>query len=358
MIMITRLSLMICLSVIVIISASCGPLSEPETSRLAFEAAMNVDSEERFHVSLGVRNLGDARFRAYDAFNGKMELRDSTGAEAGRISLATLWELAPGNAGWPAAYASKLPAGAYQLTWGAPGYGSVTVDFTIVELEGRLYLGEEVIHNEPGEASAGETMGDGSAYGPLQSLVDLARANLAQRLGVKPEAVTVQRVEETNFSDASLGVPQRDQFYAQVITPGYAIKLAVGDQAYEYRASDERLVFVPPEGQTPSGSITIEGVQVTAGEKVTVHGQTTLPDGTCLGSELWADGELQEWWPGQICVPVQGGAWQIAVRLGAGRVPADLDPSAQYMLRVYQQGGADIVAVFAFDLSAPPTAQP
>ena len=98
--MLVRSYFMIGVIVVVILTAGCSPFSEPETSRLAFEAPMNVDSEERFHVSLGVRTLGDARFRAYDAFNGKMELRDSTGAEVGRISLATLWELAPGNAGY------------------------------------------------------------------------------------------------------------------------------------------------------------------------------------------------------------------------------------------------------------------
>ena len=87
--------------------------------------------------------------------------------------------------------------------------------------------------------------------------------------------------------------------------------------------------------------ITIEGVQVTVGERIVVYGQSTLPDGTCLGSELWADGKLQAWWPGETCVPVQSGAWQMSIRLGSGEVPAELDPSAQYMLRVYQQGGPD-----------------
>ena len=146
--------------------------------------------------------------------------------------------------------------------------------------------------------------------------------------------------------------------YAQVLTPGYSIKLVVEGQSYEYRASDWRLVFVPPEGQAPQGNITIEGVQVTDGEQIAVHGQSTLPDGTCLGSELWAGGEPQAWWPGNTCVPVQNGAWQISVHLGSGEAPADLDPSAQYMLRVYQQNGPDIVSVFPFDLAGPPTPKP
>lgn len=341
----------VCLSVAaLLVLAGCAPFADSGGTQLAFEAPMNVDSGERFHVSLGVRNVGEERFRDYEAFNGTMLLLDDSGAEVGRIQVTTLWELAPGGAGWPAAYASRLPAGAYQLTWGAPEHGSVTVDFTIVELEGWRYLGKEAI-----QSTAGEAMPDEREYGALQSLVDLARVNLAQKLGIEPDAVTVQRVEETEFPDASLGVPQPGQMYAQVLTPGYVIELAAGGQTYEYHASDSRLVFVPQEEAAPQGSITVKGVQVTDGEQIVVHGQSTLPDGTCLGSELWAGGELQPWWPGEVCVPVEAGTWQIVVPLGAGEVPAELDRSAQYMIRVFQQNGPNIVSVFALDLAGPPT---
>jgi hypothetical protein len=48
----------------------------------------------------------------------------------------------------------------------------------------------------------------------------------------------------------------------------------------------------------------------------------------------------------------------MAVQLGTSESPAELDRSAQYMLRVFQQNGPNIVAVFAFDLAGPPTAEP
>jgi hypothetical protein len=344
---------------VLLMLVGCDASADSGGAQLAFEAQMNVDSSQRFHVSLGVRNVGEARFRDYQWFNGGMELHDDAGMEVGRIQVSTLWELAPGNAGWPAAYASKLPAGAYQLTWGAPDYGAVTVDFTIVELNGWLYLGEESI-----QSTASMLPEDEREYGALQSLVNLARVNLAQRLNVEPEAVAVQSIEEVEFPDASLGVPEPDRFYAQVLTPGYAINLAVDGQVYEYRASDERLVSAPQEGQTsqegapPQGRITIEEVQVTAGEQIVVRGRSTLPDGTCLGSELWANGENQAWWPGDACVAVENGAWQLVVALGTGEAPAELDPSVQYMLRAFQHNGPNIVSVFPFDLAGPPTPEP
>jgi hypothetical protein len=48
----------------------------------------------------------------------------------------------------------------------------------------------------------------------------------------------------------------------------------------------------------------------------------------------------------------------MTIQLGTDEVPAELDPSAQYMLRVYQQNGPDIVSVFAFDLVGPPPPEP
>ena len=155
----STLSLLVTVSVLV----GCGVASGSGTAQLAFEAQMQVDSAQRFHVSLGVRNVGQTRYRDYQSFNAAMELRDDAGEKLSSVSVATLWELAPGNAGWPAAYASKLPAGAYQLTWGSPDHRSIVVDFTIVELDGRLYLGEQSIRS-----TDGETSGDSREYGALQ----------------------------------------------------------------------------------------------------------------------------------------------------------------------------------------------
>jgi len=109
---------------------------------------------------------------------------------------------------------------------------------------------------------------------------------------------------------------------------------------------------------THKGSITVEGVQVTAGEQIVVHGRSTLPDGTCLATELWAGSELQVWWPRNTCVPVQNRVWQLSVFLGQDGAPVELDAMAQYVLRAYQQNDPNVVVVFPFDLAGPPTPDP
>ncbi len=76
-----------------------------------------------------------------------------------------------------------------------------------------------------------------------ESLLRLARADLAQRLGVSAGDVTVVSISARDFSDASMGVPQAGQMYAQVITPGYVIVLAVHGQEYTYHGSGSRIVL-------------------------------------------------------------------------------------------------------------------
>jgi hypothetical protein len=127
-----RLFSLLALITMIAVLAGCGVSADSSSAQLAFEAQMNVDSGQRFHVSLGVRNVGEARYRDYQAFNATMKPSNDSGEDLGSIAVATLWELAPGNAGWPAAYASRLPACAYQLTWGARDGDSIVVDFAIV----------------------------------------------------------------------------------------------------------------------------------------------------------------------------------------------------------------------------------
>lgn len=74
-------------------------------------------------------------------------------------------------------------------------------------------------------------------YAEAQPLVDLAKADLAQRLHVRIEDIQVQSVEEAQFPDSSLGVPEPDKVYLTVITPGYIIRLVVDGKVYEYHGS-------------------------------------------------------------------------------------------------------------------------
>jgi hypothetical protein len=73
-------------------------------------------------------------------------------------------------------------------------------------------------------------------------LVAEAKAKLAAEKGVDPGQVILRSVEATTFNDSSLGCPEPGQSYLQVLTPGYIIRLQLGGETYEYRASRSRVV--------------------------------------------------------------------------------------------------------------------
>jgi hypothetical protein len=98
-------------------------------------------------------------------------------------------------------------------------------------------------------------------YGEAAPLVEQARDQLAEQLGVDPTDIEVEDLAETEFPDASLGVPEPGQMYAQVITPGYTIVLEVGGETYEFHASGDRVVLVPedrPDAAQPKPTNTPE----------------------------------------------------------------------------------------------------
>jgi hypothetical protein len=77
----------------------------------------------------------------------------------------------------------------------------------------------------------------GDTYPPeLSGLIGLATTDLAGRLGVDESTINVALVEEVTWSDASLGCPDPDMSYAQVITDGLRILLESNGAVYDYRS--------------------------------------------------------------------------------------------------------------------------
>jgi hypothetical protein len=77
----------------------------------------------------------------------------------------------------------------------------------------------------------------------LQHLIEMAKADVAQRLSVSIQDVAVLESVSVTWSDASLGCPQEGMAYAQVLTPGYLIRLKSGEQEFEYHAGKSTTVI-------------------------------------------------------------------------------------------------------------------
>lgn len=74
-----------------------------------------------------------------------------------------------------------------------------------------------------------------------QDLADRARGDLARRLGLDESDIAFNAVEQIDFPDAALGAPVEDEMSAQVITPGWRIRLVASGRTFEYRATQKQL---------------------------------------------------------------------------------------------------------------------
>ncbi len=68
-------------------------------------------------------------------------------------------------------------------------------------------------------------------------LINVAMEELATRLNVPLQSVSVTTQEEVSWPDRSLGCPRKGMNYAQVITPGSRLILEVDGRPYAYHAA-------------------------------------------------------------------------------------------------------------------------
>jgi hypothetical protein len=68
----------------------------------------------------------------------------------------------------------------------------------------------------------------------LQKQIELAKQDLAGRLSISPDEIVLTDFQEISWPDSSLGCPQPDMAYAQVIVDGVSIQLQASDLVYNY----------------------------------------------------------------------------------------------------------------------------
>lgn len=84
----------------------------------------------------------------------------------------------------------------------------------------------------------------------LQELITNVKADLAGRLSLPMEEITLAEVIDVEWADSSLDCPEPGMSYLQVITPGYRIVLQANGSAYEYHSNRDSY-FVYCEGRVP-----------------------------------------------------------------------------------------------------------
>ena len=174
----------------------------------------------------------------------KEDLVQSTSAAADEITLVSTEEVEWGDTSLSCPHPDEMYA--QMIT---PGYfivlksGGSTYDFhSGTDPEGPLVQCTED-GTPAGVAAAlpeeheGETQMD--ADGALPRLIERSTADLVQATSAAAAEIAVVSTEEVEWGDTSLGCPQPDEMYAQMITPGYLIVLESGGNTYDFHSGTD-----------------------------------------------------------------------------------------------------------------------
>ncbi|HSK10433.1 MAG TPA: hypothetical protein VK911_12715 [Vicinamibacterales bacterium] len=75
-----------------------------------------------------------------------------------------------------------------------------------------------------------------------EDAIERARKHLGKKLGLEPGQITLESAAAVTWSDASLGCPEKDRMYAQVLTPGHKVILTAAGKTHELHVARTRVV--------------------------------------------------------------------------------------------------------------------
>jgi hypothetical protein len=115
------------------------------------------------------------------------------------------------------------------------------------------------------------TTSDADLSAPAARVVQLAREDLARRLGIPPQTIGLLSIEAVQWRDASLGCPRPNAKYVQVITPGFRLALEAEGHRYEYHTDTAGTVVWCDQGMPP--------LRLAATQRGKGQGKTRTPAG-------------------------------------------------------------------------------
>ncbi len=168
--------------------------------------------------------------------------------------------------------------------------------------------GTQVEKIEPGEQPVHEAELDAEKAG----LVEQARKDLAERLKVASEAITLNSIEAVQWRDSSLGCPQPGMNYLMVITAGYRIRLVANGQTYEYHTDKNNAVYCAnpqPSGELPAEPRVVEVAKADLAQRLNLSADEIQV--VKVDSVQWRDASLGCPKPGMMYAQVITPGYQI-----------------------------------------------
>ena len=100
------------------------------------------------------------------------------------------------------------------------------------------------VHGHGTPATPTQMTGPGFDSSAMRPLIEMARADLARRLGIAPDSVEVVEARAVVWPDASLGCPRPGMAYKQVPEDGALVRLSAGGRVYHYHSGGSRALFL------------------------------------------------------------------------------------------------------------------
>ena len=105
----------------------------------------------------------------------------------------------------------------------------------VIISEGKISAGKMLVRPTPAPIV---TVRDVSAG----KYIVLAIADLSNKLKIEKEKIELISVDKKEWSNSSLGCPEENKMYIEMIVPGFIITLNLAGQNYIYHAGLERIV--------------------------------------------------------------------------------------------------------------------
>jgi hypothetical protein len=132
------------------------------------------------------------------------------------------------------------------------------------------------------------------AQSPRDEAVRMATEALSTLLEAAPDTIRLVSVEEVEWSDSSLGCPERGMAYLPAIVPGFRVRLAVGDRYHQVHTGGGRAI-VCRSGAPSSNSRSPMTPARAAADRARRHLATTLgltaDDVRVMRVRQWRSGE-------------------------------------------------------------------
>lgn len=98
--------------------------------------------------------------------------------------------------------------------------------------------------------------GGGSANGgeAPAAFLDAVLADASARSGVPQDQLVIREARAVTWSDGSLGCPEPDQAYIQILIDGYQVIVEAGDTIYDYRLDGQGNFKLCGSGLSPGGA--------------------------------------------------------------------------------------------------------